>query len=464
MVPGTRYVVPVIGAGALVVSAFTGALASRPAPFHEMATLHGKNQTINGKLTVNNVLRAKKNLSVYGHFYAHNAAQVWSGLLVHSGGVKTDTLDVSGPMAAQSATISSNLQAGTIQAQTVNGATLTLSGAGSVGGDLTVHGKVTGNGIDAGTGNITTSGLAATGQITAGSMATTGALTANNATLQSLAVSGTVNFAGATVTGLNVGSLFGGQLNTLNIGTPSATTAPLNLSENGKTANIGVDTTGNVTFGSALLSGTLAVGSNASVAGTLGVVGATSIGGSETVAGSLAVNGSGGITATSLTGLPTASNSSVPGTLTLTGGAINLAGSVNTTGGLALGGGSDLTLSTNNTTSASHVVAAGDRDVAGTVTITIPNSTAAGTDIATESGTGTTVSFTQPYTSVPNVVLTAASVPSPGSDGNPKVWVTPIQGSASGTYTGFTIHYVAPGAVSSTGTYQVAYNYHVIGS
>jgi hypothetical protein len=430
------------------LSVFSSALASGPSSFHGLARAQAKNQTINGKLTVTDVLRAKKNESVYGHFYAHNSAQVWNGLLIHNGGIKTDALDDAGALAAGSATITGNLSAGQISAGAISGSTLTTTGAATIGGALSAAGLISGNGFNAGSGNVTTTGLAASGQITAGSVsssgalsagsiATTGALTAGNATLQNLTVGGNVNFAGATVSGLNISSL-NGTLAALSLGVATSTASPLNLNENNKTASLGVDSNGNLTFGPAL------------------------VGGSLGVAGNLTVGGSNGVTATGLTA-PTTSNSSTLGALSLNGGTIGLNGPVTATSGLTLSNGGDVTLSSNNTSHASHVTAAGDRDVAGTATVNIPNSTAAGTDIATLAGSGTTVPFTQVYTSMPIVTLTATSLTSPATAGAPKVWVTPNPGGTAGTFTGFTIHYVPTTDVTATGHYSVSYNYIVVG-
>jgi hypothetical protein len=49
-----------VGAGALVASVFSGALASRPSPLHDQATAHRKDYTVNGRLTVTDVLRVQK--------------------------------------------------------------------------------------------------------------------------------------------------------------------------------------------------------------------------------------------------------------------------------------------------------------------------------------------------------------------------------------------------------------------
>jgi hypothetical protein len=59
-------------------------------------------------------------------------------------------------------------------------------------------------------------------------------------------------------------------------------------------------------------------------------------------------------------------------------------------------------------------------------------------------------------------VISPASDPNPVGNVAPKAWVTTNPGTASGTYVGFTIHYVVP-TVTPNG-FQVSYAYHVIGS
>lgn len=458
MVLVRRFAVPALGALALATAAFNGALASRPAAFHGDAQPSRKVTNVNGNLRVHNVARVDKNLSVYGRVYAHGGEQVWSGLLVRSGGVKTDSLDVTGPVAAQSATIANNLQAGTVQATAINGATLSLTGAGTVAGGLSVAGKVTSNGLDAGAGGVATSGtisggqITSNGQLTAGSIATNGTLTGGAASFNSLAVSGNVNFSGATVSGLTLSNLTGGNLASLSLGSQSSGATPLTLSANGKTTTIGVDASGNLTLGSALASGNLGVTSNATVGGGLAVNGAATVG------GTLTVGGANGITATSITAPPSGSNVSAPGTLTLNGSLINLSGAASVSGGLTLANGSDLVASstTGTTTNATHVRAAGDRDLAGIATLNVGGGAAAGTDIQTS------VSFINAFSSVPAVTITPLDDPNPGQQTAAKEWVTLTQAS-NGTYTGFTIHHVSSTAAPGPG-YSVRYAYHVIGS
>jgi len=451
-----RYVVPIVGGLALAAAVFNGALAAKPEAFRDLGRSQAKTTFINGNLTVANIAHVNKNMSVYGHLYAHNGEQVWSGLLVRSGGVKADSLDVTGPMAAQSATIANNLTTGTLQATTINGTTLALSGAGTVGGALNVAGKVTGNGVDAGagglstTGNIAAAGITASNQISAASITTNGAMSAGAGTFTNLTVTGNVNLTNASVTGLSVSNLSGATVGSLNIGTPSGTAPPLNVSENGKTANLGVDANGALTLGSALLGGNLGVSGNSTLAGTLAVSGAATVG------GTLAVAGSGGITATGLTAPPSSSTTTTPGALTLTGNAINLVGGASVSGGLTLGNGSDLSLSTPSGSSASHVTASGDTDVAGNTTVVVPASTAANIDVPQ------TVAFKKVYAAAPVVVVSATTDPNPISNAAPKVWVTVNSGTVAGTYAGFTIHYVT--AAATTGGFQVSYAYHVIGS
>lgn len=398
----TLVVVSVLGACALGVSAFSGAWASPPSPLRNMIQPGARNVTFQGRVTVNNVLRVRKNTSVYGHAYAHNDLQVWQGLLVHTGGIKADSLDISGPAQMQSADV-----AGVLQAGAISGTSLSVGGAASVGGTLTANGKITGNGFDAGTGGLTTSGNITASSLSATLINDSGALTAN-----SLTVTGNVNFSGATVTGLSPN---GGTFPSLTIGSPAATTAPVTISANGHTTQVGVDSAGALTLGDLSTSGNVTVG------------------------------GSSGVT-TSLVQGPPPSGGSNPGPLSLQGSAISLAG--NTT----LANGSDLRLSTSGN-SASHIVAGNDADVAGTVSVHV----AQGQTPSTESTKS--VVFAQPYTLVPTITVTPIADPAPGSTAAPKVWVTVTQG--AGSYTGFTLHY-APGATADS-AHDIPFDYHVIG-
>jgi hypothetical protein len=320
-------------------------------------------------------------------------------------------------MQVQSATV-----AGVLQAGPITGTSLSLTGGATVGGTLTANGKITGNGLDAGTGGLSTTGNITAAGLAASSIDDSGALSAGPASFSSLTVSGSVNFSGASVSGLNVSNLnlAGVTLQTLNVGTPSGTTAPLNISENGHTAQIGVNSNGSLSL------------TDASVAGSLAVGGAIQTGS--------------GVTASTLQGTPSA-GTSAPGPLTLQGNGITLAG--NTT----LSGGNNLLLSTSGS-NATHVLSSGDRDVAGTATVHVTSGSTPAGDFTT------TVSFIQPYTAAPVVVLTPATDPDPDQDAMPKVWVTLQFG--TGQYTGFTIHYRPFGGKAAT-SHDVTFNYHVIG-
>lgn len=398
----TLLVISVLGAGALGASAISGAFASSPSPLRPMIQPNARDVTFQGRVTINNVLRVKKNTSVYGHDYAHNDLQVWQGLLVHSGGIKADSLDISGPAQMQSAAV-----AGVLQAGVISGTSLSIGGGASVGGTLTANGKIIGNGLDAGTGGLTTSGNITTAGLSASAINDSGALNAN-----SLTVTGNVNFAGATVTGLSTN---GGTLPALTVGSPAATTAPVTISANGHTTQIGVNSAGALSLGDLSTSGNITVG------------------------------GSGGVMASLLQGPPPAGGSSA-GPLSLQGSTISLAG--NTT----LASGSDLKFSTSGN-SAGHIVTGSDTDVAGTVSVHI----SAGQTPSTESTRS--VTFTQPYDTIPTITLTAAADPDPGSSSAPKVWVTVTQG--SGSYTGFTVHYAPSATVDSA--HDIPFDYHVIG-
>lgn len=399
--------VSVLGACALGASAFTGAWASPPSPLRNMIQPNARDVTFQGRVTVNNVLRVRKNTSVYGHAYAHNGLQVWQGLLVHTGGINADALIVSGPIQAQSANI-----AGIFQAGAINGASLSVGGAASVGGTLTANGKITGNGFDAGSGGLTTSGNITTSNLSAASVNDAGALNAS-----SLTVTGNVNFSGATVTGLNLSGLnaTGATLPSLAVGSSAATTAPISISANGHTTQIGVNSAGALSLGDL------------------------------STAGNVTVGGSGGVTASVLQGTP-ASGGSNPGPLSLQGSTISLAGDT------TLANGSDLRLSVSGT-SAGHIVAGSDVDVAGTVSIHVSDEQTTSTE-STKS-----VTFAQPYDTVPTITLTPLADPDPGSSHAPKVWVTVTQG--TGNYTGFTVHYV-PSATSGS-AHDIPFDYHVIG-
>jgi len=80
---------------------------------------------------------------------------------------------------------------------------------------MNAAGKITGNGLDAGTGGLTTTGNVAgagfsassitdSGALSAGSVTTNGSLSAGSGAFSNLQVSGNVNFSNATVTGLNL--------------------------------------------------------------------------------------------------------------------------------------------------------------------------------------------------------------------------------------------------------------------
>ena len=106
-----RIAISLGAAAALATSVATNALASHP-------TLHPR---ASGNVTVTGIFHAKKNASIYGHFYAHNKLEVWNGAKVKdgglnvSGGIKTDVLSATGGISADSATVTSGLTAGTLR-------------------------------------------------------------------------------------------------------------------------------------------------------------------------------------------------------------------------------------------------------------------------------------------------------------------------------------------------------------
>lgn len=451
MSKGLKLTVPMVGAGALMTSVFSGALASHPPASHTFFRNAAKSYTVNGRLIVTDVLRVNKNQTVLGRQYAHGGLQVWKGLTVTSGGVTADSLNVKGALSAASATLSGNLQTGTLQAGTMSGNTLALSGAATVGGALNAAGKITGNGLDGGTGGLTTTGNIAgagvsassivdSGALSAGSVTTGGPLSAGSAAFGSLQVAGNVNFSGATVTGLNLSNLNlgGSTLSSLSVGSTSNSTAPFSLSSNGKTIALGVNGNG------ALTTDSLAVNS-----GLL-------VGGNSAIAGNLVLSGSGGLT-TSLVTAANASGTSTPGPLALTGSTITLSGNVLNNGNTTLGQGKDLIFSTGSG-AATHITAGGDGDVTGSLTVTPPG------NVTTLGSATATVTFTKPYTSVPNVVVTAVSNPNQGPNLTivPSEWVTPTFNASTNQYTGFTFHYQVTSTTSNPSA--VTYDYHVIGS
>lgn len=474
-----RYGIAGAGALALVASVLTGALASRPPSFQDLTASKARTTTFNGNVRVKHVLRVDNNTSVYGKTYAHGGLQSWKqtiihdggltvnaggltvaadGLTVQAGGIKTDSLSASGPIQAASATITGNLTSGTLQTGQISGATLATTGAATFGGAVSVAAKLTASaGIDAGsgglttTGNITTGGLStntlnATGALTAQSATVAGAVTATSAALQTLAVTGSVNFTGATVTGLNLGNLGAGTLNNLTVGSTASSTPPLLIQENGAGAQVGVDSNGALTTQGLVTASDVTVG------------GALTVNHSAAVNGDLTVNGAHGITASALSA-PTPSNSTTPGALTLTGSTITLAGATTANNDLTLANGADLNLSAATTANgATHINARGDGDVAGQVTIG-----ACPTTVAT-APCRVSQSFATPYTTRPIVTLTPYGDPETGGNAMPKYWVT-VDQNTSGQYTGFTVNYVPEGTFAPTVTSVTAiFNYQVIGS
>lgn len=471
-----KYVLSVVGAAALVGSVMTNALASVPVPVQKDAKPAAvKRYNYNGNVYISNVLRVGNNNSVYGHLYAHNGVQVWKAVLVHSGGltvkaggIKADALDVLGPVAAQQATISGNLQAGTLQSSgAITGSSLALTAGTGGSGTLTAAGKITGNGVDAGAGGVTTTGAVnAASLATSGNISATGSITAAAAAIQSLSVTGAVNFSGATIQGLNLSSVLnGGTLPKLTLGTSNSadtpltlaangqsvalgvnsnadvtvprltanllsagcsttSSAPLTVCQNGKTASFGVDTNGAITATNLNVTGTLTTGSN------------FAIGGNEAVTGTLTVNGATGVVAQNLQA-PNAASSSSPGPLSVGASTLTLnTPNANLHGDFSILDGGDLALSANATTLASHIQTGPDRDVAGSVGVTL-------------SGTGgaATVNFVKAYASAPNVVVTPTSDP-----GTARYYV-------NSTATGFTIRVVGTSLSGSLGFY-----YHVMGT
>jgi hypothetical protein len=272
---------------------------------------------------------------------------------------------------------------------------------------------------------LTASSVNDSGQLSAGSISTSGALTANSistsGTVQanSLKVTSGVDFTGANVTGLTLSNLNLNNAtvqgfnvtNSLVAGSTSLTTgSPLTLEQNGQTAGVGVNSSGAVT------------------------------------AAALAVTGSTGITA------PILQSASSSSQLTLQGAPVVIKGATTLSNNTTLAGGSDLTLSAASSSSgtATHIISAGDTDLAGQLSLTVPNNTAAGTEV-----TSSTFTFAKAYGSTPIVVITPTSDTFDAAAGAARYWV-------STTSSGFSIHYV-PTAKTGTVDRTITFNYVVIG-
>lgn len=429
---GIRFAASFGAAGVLTGSILTGVSASVPMAGKELTKTQAKHFTVSGSLQVNDVLRVNKNASVYGVFYAHKSAQVWKGLLVRDG-LKADVINDTGPLQAQSATIANALQAGAM-----TGTSITTTGNGNIGGTLAVTGKVTGNGVDAGANGLTTSGgvnagnVSVTGGISGATVASTGNLSAGGTLVVQGAttlsggttITGNLNLSNASINGLNLSNLnlSGSTLSSLNVGTPSGTTAPLNVSANGRTSNIGVNSSGALTVDSLATNNALTVGT------------------------SLAVNGAGGVTANTVQAPATTGGGQ--GTLTLQGSTLQLNGTV------SVANQSDIVLS-QASGAASHVLANGDTDVAGKVAVSV------GAGAVTSQGYSASVTFAKAYSNEPAVNLTPTSDLNPGQAGAPKYWVT-ANTNSNGQYTGFTIHFYPPNAVANA--YSASFYYTIIGT
>ena len=117
--------------------------------------------------------------------------------------------------------------------------------------------------------------------------------------------------------------------------------------------------------------------------------------------------------------------------------------------------GKDLILSTASGV-ATHFTGSGDTDVAGSLSVTpAAGITSPGPAVGTAQ-----YNFIEPYTTAPNVVVTASGNPTQSGQ-VPAVWVT-LNVNSSNQYTGFILHYQVPSTTSTPAT--ITYNYHVIGS
>lgn len=433
-----RYVIATLAAAAMATSVMTNAFASPRAQFPAFSQAGQRHQTVNGALTVTDVLRVDKNQSVYGRLYAHGGQQVWKGLLVktggltvQSGGIRSDSLEVAGPLQAQSAGVTGTLQAGTLQSSGVIGGTsLALTNGATLGGALTASGRLSGNGIDAGPGGITTTGsMSASNLTTTGNISSGGTITGLVANLTNLTVTGSVNFTNANVTGLDVSNLnlSSANLQSLNVGNPSASVSPLNISENGQTTQLGVDAAGDLVV--------------RRLVGDSGAFGALSAGTTSGTSAPLTITENGH---TAVLGVDSNGNFTVGGVVV---------GST-TNGDITLGNGHDLHLSYSASAPyASHIIAGNDADVAGTIGVQVPAGTSSGSAVTSS------VSFAKPYSGRPIITISASSDPAPGTAASPKVWVSVV--GSSGDYTGFVLHYAPASLVANA--YTVNYDYHVVG-
>lgn len=455
-----KYVVSLVGAGALVASVLTDALASQPRPLHTamQGTARSGNATVNGNLDVNGVLHVRKNETIYGNFYTKGKAEIYQGLTirdkgltVRTGGIKGDTLDLTGALHAKSGAVDDNFVAGTLQGTTISGTTLTLAGAATVGGTLNASGRITGNGLDAGSGGLTTTGNISAGGVTATSITDSGALTAGSMKVTgAIDLSGaTVNFTGATVTGLTNagGGGIGGatQVSQLTVGNATGTTPSFYLAGNGRTIPISVNTAGDVVVPSLATQGNLTVG------------------GSLTVAGTSSLNVS-SITAPPATGTTTAGPFALTASSIALTGNTTLTGNATINGTTTLNGNNDLVLASAASTSTTGATAShidGNRDVDGVVSVAVqPAGTGPSPAVQT-----TTVTFVRPYSTQPIVVVTPTGDPAPGQPYAPKVWVTLVPSTTTtGQYVGFTINYQNAATSAAAAGYNVGFNYHVIGS
>jgi hypothetical protein len=398
---------------------------------------------------------------------ANGATIQKGGLKVSSGGIATDTLVVDTSMKAADAEITGNLSAGPAQfTGPVSGTSFTAAGSGTTGGSLTLSNGSnnvtltnTGNSTISTTGNISAANLTATGTfsaanlstngsvtagsvvdngtlqaqaiatagavqaqsvtatgtvqgnaVNAGSMTVTNAVNANTANLTNLKVTGAIDFTNATVTGLTLGNL-GGSVSTLTVGATSANTPPLSVSENGQTAQVGVNGSGAVTVNNLNVGTALQVGGAGTVTGNL------TVGGSLTLNNGLSLPGNTtttGLLASEITGTLVSSN---PGPLSINSSALTINAPTTALNTVTLAGGSNLALSTGSSV-ASHIIANGDTDVSGTLTVPI-----SGGPLYSASYT-----FTQTYSSTPVVVVTPVS-PSATDVGPIRYWVTPHAGS-----------------------------------
>lgn len=401
-----------------------------------------------------------------------------------SGPLSAPSLSVSGPLSANSFSCSGNITSG----GTVQGQTLTSTGALNVGTTATVTGALTSASVTS-SGTVQGGTLASTGALTVATTATitgattmnggasitgttsvTGSLTASGAVQSAtLAVSGNSTVGGTeTVTGLMTMSGGGAVTGNLSVsGTASAaslsSTGPLSVAgpatigglatlSAGASVTGGVNASGTVTGGALVSSSTLNVAGASTLSGAVGVsgsvtasgtvqgavltsTGALNVGTTATISG-LATLGGGA----AVTGAVTASGTVQGGALTSTG-ALAVATTATVQGATTLNGGASVTgnVTASGTVQATTLSSTAGTNVGGALTV---GTTATVTGLLTMSGGGAVTGNLAASGSVSSATLTTSGLATLNGGANVTGAVT-----ASGTVQG--------GTLSSTGQLTV---------